>query len=1217
MPNHAANFDDESDSLHIVLLDNYDSYTFNLAQLIATLCNGCMPTVVPNDAGESLARVLASLSTPADAIVVSPGPGAPDRASDFGLCAQAYDCGLPVLGVCLGHQGLAVACGGRVVRAPAGPVHGRVAMIQHEDAKRTDGLLHGIPSPFGVVRYHSLVVDEAALPPCLTVTARTADGLVMAMEHTSLPLYGVQFHPESICSDHGETLVANFLSAVRAHRSGAPRPQPALPTVTRHERVFSAVNAPPPSLSLPAPPTAVAATSAASRRYLLVCEPLLHRTPSAEEAFVALCGAAPCAFWLDAAAPRSAASWSYFGCGGGPHSVLLSQHADGLVRRRGLSVGGAGGGSGGAETQSASELLTTPLDQEMRRMLHAWSDASLLQCTVAPDGLSTPRVAPLAAADAFLPQDCAFRGGYVGCLGYEAWHTLGPAAHAAELRERMRRAPAKQPPPPSAPLSPPSYADAEALLLFADRYIAVDHARGGRLLLLCLCEAAGPGAPSSLDSGLRWISRQTRALQRLAAHAPLRPQQLPPARGGPARFTSDRGRSTYLDDIRAISGHLDSGESYEVCLTNAFRCASHTVPPLRLYRQLRTSNPAPHAAYLRIDPSRLGAQLPAEAEGAAAAHANVDVEADADALPCRAPLDALGEGGVAICCSSPERFLRVDAARRVECKPIKGTARRGRTPEEDVAITHALSSGEKERSENLMIVDLIRNDLGRVCSVGSVHVPKLMHVESFASVHQLVSTISGELAPHADALAAVAAAFPPGSMTGAPKCRTMRLIDELERGVPRGAYSGCLGYFSCHGACDLNVVIRTAVVDASGVTVSAGGAIVALSDAADEYEEVLLKARPVLRAVAACVAQGDAEAYLIDDDYAREDWAGSEDVDAARVRLVRRASPSVSSSPLAPLPPSRELATALALSAAPAAAGPRAVELFETMLHTSTGGVTLLHGHLDRLCAAAATLGYSPHDTPPTLRARLAASVVAAAASWPVGEASRVKLRLRSDGAIRVDRAAFAIGSTAGGAPPLMLPAARVGANDESDAVGTAPVEARRRIVLDSRPTSSVDPSVHLKSSSRHVYDAARTRAGCAQLSGGGGCVPDSSSGPPPFDVLMYNEAGEVTECAIANIALEDAPPSTSWSTPLRECGLLPGVLRAELLRQSHGRVRERVITVDELIAAVRAGRRLVGFNALRGVYELELVLPHVATTSAARSREVREGAWVPVQSRL
>jgi para-aminobenzoate synthetase len=215
-----------------------------------------------------------------------------------------------------------------------------------------------------------------------------------------------------------------------------------------------------------------------------------------------------------------------------------------------------------------------------------------------------------------------------------------------------------------------------------------------------------------------------------------------------------------------------------------------------------------------------------------------------------------------VCSSSPERFLSVSAEGLCDSKPIKGTRRRGASAEEDADICQELRSSEKDLAENLMIVDLVRNDFGRVCTEGSVCCPKIMDVETYATVHQLVSTIQGHKKPHLHTIDVVRATFPMGSMTGAPKRRSLALLDALESDA-RGIYSGAIGFLSLNGAAHFAVAIRTAVVTDTGVKVGAGGAITVLSDARDEWDEMQLKASVLLACAHAVASSSSTSSFAL------------------------------------------------------------------------------------------------------------------------------------------------------------------------------------------------------------------------------------------------------------------------------------------------------------------------------------------------------------------
>ncbi|HEY1305237.1 MAG TPA: aminodeoxychorismate synthase component I [Vicinamibacterales bacterium] len=265
-------------------------------------------------------------------------------------------------------------------------------------------------------------------------------------------------------------------------------------------------------------------------------------------------------------------------------------------------------------------------------------------------------------------------------------------------------------------------------------------------------------------------------------------------------------RSAYLEAVQRVRDYIFAGDIFQANLSQRFDAPLRDLCPWEFYRRLRSRNPAPFAAFLDSP-------------------------------------DAV------IISASPERFMHVDTTRQVETRPIKGTRPRGVGPEHDAALGQALAESAKDRAENLMIVDLMRNDLSRVCRPGSVRVSELFSLERYATVHHLVSTVVGQLEPGLDALHLLRAAFPGGSITGAPKLRAMEVIAELEPSQ-RGVYCGSIGYWSVTGELDSSIAIRTAVMGPGGrVYFSAGGGIVADSDPEQEYQETLDKARALIDAL--------------------------------------------------------------------------------------------------------------------------------------------------------------------------------------------------------------------------------------------------------------------------------------------------------------------------------------------------------------------------------
>jgi para-aminobenzoate synthetase component 1 len=270
-------------------------------------------------------------------------------------------------------------------------------------------------------------------------------------------------------------------------------------------------------------------------------------------------------------------------------------------------------------------------------------------------------------------------------------------------------------------------------------------------------------------------------------------------------FSALESRQTYIDNFERVQEYIQAGDCYQANLAQCFEAAFRGAP-WSAFRTLSRAFPTPFSAFIDLDEQQ-------------------------------------------IVSLSPERFVRIEG-REVETKPIKGTRRRGTTAAEDLALRDELAASEKDRAENLMIVDLLRNDLGRSCATGSVRVESLFRIESYRNVHHLVSTITGRLRDGVTPFTALMHAYPGGSITGAPKIRAMEIIQELEA-QPRGPYCGSIFYLSCHGRMDSSIAIRTALCRNGTMRFWGGGGVVADSEAESEYQETLTKVRPIMEVLSA------------------------------------------------------------------------------------------------------------------------------------------------------------------------------------------------------------------------------------------------------------------------------------------------------------------------------------------------------------------------------
>ncbi|XP_075502801.1 aminodeoxychorismate synthase, chloroplastic-like isoform X3 [Primulina tabacum] len=755
-----------------------------------------------------------------DNIVISPGPGSPTCAADIGICLRLLlECSdIPILGVCLGHQALGFVHGAEVVHAPE-PIHGRLSDIEHNGCQLFHGIPSGRNSGFKVVRYHSLVVDQRSLPKELIPIA-------WASSSDTIPFLGIQNSEDFDGPEDSKVSTKFFLTRSEKRlqwHSSSPE------ELQSRKILMGIMHLHRPHYGLQFHPESIATCHGRQifKNFTAITKDYWFRLKSSPNSIrnvkYAACMQVPneTQFFQDVSRSKHSVNGFSNEKPASMHNMINLSHSPKTVkylklkwRKLECPVSQVGGDKnmfcelfGDREAgntfwldSSSTEMSRArfsfmggkggPLWRQVTFKLLSKSDASCkgggsLLIEDAEGCTSTTFL-----EDGFfdflnkeLRSFCYDASDYEGLPfdfygGYVGYIGYDLKVECGVSSNRHKS---------SAP---------DACLFFADNLVVVDHLHDDIYITSILDNDTTKTLwldeveRKLLDMKVRLLRKSSSFLSPVSTNASFG-----------ETFSAEKSREQYMEDIEKCQKLIRNGESYELCLTTQMTRKVGEINSLELYLNLREKNPAPYSAWLNFPKENL-----------------------------------------CVCCSSPERFLRLDRNGVLEAKPIKGTIARGPSKEEDEWNRLKLQYSEKDQAENLMIVDLLRNDLGRICEPGSVHVPRLMDVESYSTVHTMVSTVRGKKQSNVSAVDCVRAAFPGGSMTGAPKLRSMEILDSLES-CSRGIYSGCIGYFSYNQTFDLNIVIRTVVLHKGEASIGAGGAITALSNPMDEYEEMILKTK--------------------------------------------------------------------------------------------------------------------------------------------------------------------------------------------------------------------------------------------------------------------------------------------------------------------------------------------------------------------------------------
>ncbi|MHB8075280.1 aminodeoxychorismate synthase component I [Desulfosporosinus fructosivorans] len=666
----------------IFLLDNYDSFTYNLYQYFGEL--GEEIIVKRQDA-----ITLTEIETMhPDLIVISPGPCTPNE-SPLSLAIIEHFMGrIPILGVCLGHQAIGQFFGGKVIQAIK-PIHGKTAPILHDQ----QGVFTDLVNPLEVTRYHSLIIERSSLPKELIITAESDDGEIMGIRHRTLPIEGIQFHPEAILTQSGHHLLKNAIQNAKTWRlQHATAPWIVKP------------------LSVSIPP------------YLLF--PAFKEKPSP--------------FFLDSGNDyKELGRYSYLGSSPFLEATAYPDHLELFWPNR-----------------SEREIIPLLKSESLNFLDDTHCKYHVL--------------------DSPFP----FSGGAVGFFSYDLKNEIEslPNSTADDLKLPLWR------------------------FAWYDGIVIYDHIEEKYWITACGIDEYGT---CHADLAHTRIEDLEQILYPFTPERQDEPEDPKTVTNLPySTIDPSVSHTQYLIDLKRVIDYIYAGDIYQANLTQRFSM-DWQGDNWDLYSQLHRHNPAPFAAFLPYSDFQ-------------------------------------------ILCSSPERFIRILSNGRIETRPIKGTRPRGKSPEDDELQAFELQNSSKDRAELTMIIDLERNDLGRICEFGTVKVTDLIQLEKYPTVWHLASTITGQLKHGLKPSAILKAVFPGGSITGAPKIRAMEIIEEIEL-YKRGIYTGSIGYMGFDGTWDFNIVIRTILIKNKKAYIHVGGGIVADSIPESEYKETLDKANASFR----------------------------------------------------------------------------------------------------------------------------------------------------------------------------------------------------------------------------------------------------------------------------------------------------------------------------------------------------------------------------------